>query len=692
MKYCYIDFEFNETAEKDYRIYCYSYQLINTELKPEEQPKPVTVWIYKRDTCYADLRNKIELLHNTGFTFISWSVEAEARCFMSLGFSKPWEFRWYDLYLEYRMLVNHNHKIQYGDQLINGKVKKTYPAHLKKFTTKEVQRNMAFDKPSCSLAAATFKLLGVIRDTEHKDKMRDLIIEAKGDIEGSDREAILRYCEEDVVYLPRVFDRIREETTILVPAKHRATFREEILRRGEYAARTAAMVAEGYRINRTWVKSFSESTKDIIKQVQEEINENFLNILPFEYDKKSGFYVQKRKKIDAWIDQYCKDSGSFWARTETGMYEQSLEEWENHFSFKHVYPSNNFAAQMIRLGRINQSLNGFKPVKSNSDRRQFWEYLGKDGYVRPYMGIYGAQSARSQPSAISFIPLKAAWMRALIEPEKGYAYAGLDYKSQEFLIGAGNSGDKNMMSSYHSGDVYFHFAKLAKAVPMNAERKDYESVRDKFKSTTLAIQYLMGAESLAKKIILDTNQYCSVEEAQYLIDLFNETYYDFFQYREEIIEDYQVNGYLRLFDGWYMWGDNPNHRSVANVPVQGMGSVIMREAVALAQNAGLVIPWTLHDALYLKYRIGEESKIDELSYYMKQAFKTPYLGTSIESQMNVGIDVKVWSPEYPGEDGELVTPGGIKCLRQQVYVDKRAKEEYKKFEKYFYKNTILELI
>jgi hypothetical protein len=541
------------------------------------------------------------------------------------------------------------------------------------------------------LAAATYKLLGVKRDTEHKQKMRDLILSCPEDFLDEEKKSIMEYCAEDVEYLPKLFQRMKEEYSLLIPKKERGSFQKEMLLRGDYAARTAIMVTSGYPVNVDWMQSFSDSTKDIQQEVQEEINQLFPTIQPFEFDKKTGFYVQKRKKISNWIGEYCKETRTQWALTPTKDFDQSLEEWESHFSFRHDFPKDNFAAQIIRLGRLNQSLNGFKPAKETT-KETIWDKLGSDGRVRAFTGIYGAQSARSQQSSTSFIPLKAAWMRALIQPPPGYAIGAFDWKSEEFLIAGLNSGDKNMLESYKSGDVYFHFAKLAGAVPMKAKREDYEAIRDRFKSTTLGIQYIMGAESLARKLSMDTGVQTSEDEAQELIDMFNEAYQDYFHYKNEIIQEYKENGYLKLFDGWYMLGDNPNFRSIANVPIQGMGSVIMREAVRRAQNSNLTVIFTLHDAIYILSSTSEIFNVMAvLADCMRLAFKWPYLGTKVEKEANAGIDGKIWSNDFEDKE-ETITIAGAEVKKQKIYVDKRSISDYKKFEKYFYRKGLMDIL
>ena len=103
------------------------------------------------------------------------------------------------------------------------------------------------------------------------------------------------------------------------------------------------------------------------------------------------------------------------------------------------------------------------------------------------MNIYGAQSSRSQPAATGFLFLKPAWMRSLCQPNRGRAIASFDYGSQEFLISALVSKDKNMLWAYASGDVYLALAKLAGAVPQDGTKSEYKAERDLFKATTLGI-------------------------------------------------------------------------------------------------------------------------------------------------------------------------------------------------------------
>ena len=82
----------------------------------------------------------------------------------------------------------------------------------------------------------------------------------------------------------------------------------------------------------------------------------------------------------------------------------------------------------------------------------------------------------------------------------GWALAYIDWKQQEFGIAAALSGDPAMYRGYCSGDPYLEFAKQAGLVPENATKQTHPDQRRLCKAAVLAVQYGMGAESLATSI------------------------------------------------------------------------------------------------------------------------------------------------------------------------------------------------
>ncbi len=86
----------------------------------------------------------------------------------------------------------------------------------------------------------------------------------------------------------------------------------------------------------------------------------------------------------------------------------------------------------------------------------------------------------------------------------------------------------------------------------------------------------------------------------------------------------------------------------------------------------------LHDALYIEYPVNDIGRVDLFADCMREAFIYYF-----EDKKGAGIirlDANIWGPDY--EDGEAVTPGGIHCKKQKIYIDERSVSEYEKFKKF----------
>jgi len=709
-KYCYLDYEYNKTKNKKVSLVCCS---LNTSRDPE----PKEYWLHcdvsmpafvkgsylRNKTIYEILVRDLNELNEQGYIFLSWSVVAEARSFISLGLN-PLDFRWIDMFLEYRCIKNHSDDIGFGKQLIDGKKIRTSPNKWAK----------NYQKGEDGLAAAIYKLLNIVIDTEHKYFIRDLIISAPESFSNEEKGWIQKYCTSDIVYLPKIFEKIVQIYTKRLPKKHQESLKEEMLYRGRYAARTAIMESEGYPYNPQSVKNFANSVSYILDDIAIDINEQFPEEKIFVRKPATRRFSKKEAPQRDWIltTPYSKD----WKMTSGGklgnkQFSLALEAYTKFYNFTHDYPRGNLGAQMVRFLKIKQSLNGFMPKKPNiqywdqlrSDgekiikqkslkkSKTFFDYTNpKDGRVHPYLNIYGSQASRSQPGATGFIPLKAAWMRALIEPPPGKAVIGLDWGQIQFLLKMLISRDPNGLKAYESGDVYLYFAKEADAVPQDATKESHKLMRDKFKNTTLGIQFAMTKFGLAIKLTEDTKVEHTEDEAQELIDLFEEIYPEAHENGEDILDDYEANGFYKTPDGWYMWGDNPNARSIKNCPFQGWEASIMRKAVELGQDYGFKIIYTLHDAIYLECDSDKAQEIASLmATFMDEAFRF-YLP---EDQKEIGyckIDADIWSGDFEDETkkynlkystsyGEYDLP----VKQQKVYIDERAQADYDRFSKYF---------
>lgn len=661
-----VDFEFNKTQEEILNLVCCTY---------EKDDKVVEHWLHKRTDTQHTLKNELLQIKNENGIFLTYQSVAEARSIYSLGLN-PMDFEYIDLFLEYRCLTNHNDNLMYGKQLVNGKVKNTRRPP-PKWERKDSDVGTGF-KPTHSLAEATYKLTGEIRDTDHKNEMRDLIISSPKGFNLKQKEAIQKYCTQDVVFLKRMYVEIIAHYKKLLGAEFNLDeLHEEMLYRGKYAALTAIRESKGYPIDYEKTKAFSRQVPLILADCQRDINSQFPGT--FKYNIATKKYSWNQKATKSWLEENVEED--VWPKTDKGSLSLSKDAFEKYFGFRHNYPRNHLGAQILRYLKLKQSLNGFNlgGIKKKND---FWDYVGSDERVRPYMNIYGSQSSRSQPKATGFIPLKPAWMRSLIYPSKGKAIAGLDYGSEEFFISALLSKDEAMIDAYLSGDVYLAFAKDAGLVPRDGKKEDYKKERNLCKATVLGMSYDMTCYGLARKLTNDTGENWTPENAQELIDLFEETYSTFMEFKRDVQDTYDIDERLQLTDGWYMFGDNDNKRSVGNFPIQGMGAAIMRKADLLCYENSLYVPFTLHDALYIEFDSNDFAAIDKTIECMREGFAYFFDDDVKDLARKIRIDCEVWSPDY--EDGKKVlTPNGKEIHLETIHIDERSVAEYEKFSKFF---------
>lgn len=666
----FLDFEYNGTAEKDLNLVCCS-----TEVRGENGFVEEKEWWLHKCTFSMEML-KYYLHSHMDKVFFSWSVEAEARSMLALGLDVL-QFSYIDLFLEYRMLKNHNHDLQHGLQLIDGAIKRTYPFG---------------EKGKDNLAAASYKLLKIMVDTEHKTKMRDLIISAPEEFTPEEQKDIMAYCKSDRKNLPALRNAISAYYPKVIPKDKLQFLSVEAQRRGNYAARTAKMLEVGYPVNTEWLHNFATNVPSVMETCIRDINRQFPEgQQPFRWNKAAQRFSLHEKVVKDWI---VNKHGNDWTLTKTKDISLALEAFTKKYHYQHEYPEGHLAAQMIRYLKLKQAMNGFNP---NAEKNIFTN-LGSDGRIRPYFNPYGAQSSRTQPGSTAFIFLKPAWQRSMVQPRPGKSIGDLDYSSEEFLLSALCSKDRKMLAAYKSGDVYLAFGKMIGWIPQNGTKKTHKFERDVCKSLVLGLSYLMTKYGLAHKLTEDTGKVFTEDAAQELVEQFEETFSDFADWRNELIATYSDEGHIRLPCGWYMFGDNDNFRSVGNVPIQGLGACIMRKAVCLAQDAGLSVIFTLHDAIYIEYDTGDYAALDTLKRCMEEAFIFYFEGEMKEAAKMIRVEGNTWGDEFPEakltayeEDGKLkwkletesiVTPGGMKTTCSKIFIDERAPREFALFNRY----------
>lgn len=647
----YLDFEFGGTKEKDLDLVCCSTMVVDGDNIENKD-----WWLFRCPLAYEMLRYYLE--SHKEKIFLSWSVEAEARSMLALGLGVL-QFSFVDLYIEYRMLQNHNDTLLYGKQLIDGEV---------------IRTNKYGVKGKANLASATFKLLGILIDTELKDKMRNICIRCDADEVNANKEGLLKYCRSDIHLLPRLRRAMMKHYTLNIPPKELPKLSSEAKVRGNYSARTAKMVEVGYPVNVEWLNNFASNVPSVIEECVRDINSQFPEEQkPFRWNKPKQRFSMNQIIIKKWI---LSKHGRDWDLTKGKGISLALEAFTKKYHYAHEYPEGHLGAQMIRYLKLKQAMNGFNP---NAEKNIF-QSLGSDGRIRPYFNHYGAQSSRTQPASTQFIFLKPAWIRSMVQPPKGKAIGDYDWSSEEFFLSALMSRDKKMIEAYKTGDVYLAFGKMIGWIPKDGTKKSHKFERDVCKSLVLGLSYLMTKYGLARKLTDDTGRLFTEDQAQELVEQFEEAFQEFADWRNNLILDYEGSRHIKLECGWYMFGDNENFRSVGNVPIQGMGASVMRKAVCLAQDAGLTVIFTLHDAIYIEYDSGDFASLDTLKRCMDEAFVFYFEGEMKEHAKSIRVEGNTWSPDY--ENGTIITPNGDKVICSKIFVDPRSEEEYKLYEKY----------
>jgi hypothetical protein len=309
---------------------------------------------------------------------------------------------------------------------------------------------------SSLLGALTYFGLDSIGATE-KDEMRALVLRG-GPWSVQEREAILNYCEGDVVALERLLAAMLPRIDL-----------PRALVGGRYMAAAAAMEHNGIPID--------VPTLELLLARWTDIQDDLIAVIDVDYDVYDG----RTFKADRWKHWLIRN-GIPWPTTETGA--PSLTD-DTFRQMAKAYPA------VSPMRELRSAL---------AELRLSDLAVGHDGRNRTILSAFRSRTGRNQPSNSKYIFGPSVWLRGLIKPPPGHGIAYIDYSQQEFGIAAALSGDAAMQTAYLSGDPYLAFAKQAGAVPPNATKETHGPTRELFKQCVLAVQYGMAAESLALKI------------------------------------------------------------------------------------------------------------------------------------------------------------------------------------------------
>ena len=330
---------------------------------------------------------------NTETLFVSFNAPAELRCFEVLGWPMPQAI--VCLYAEFRLITN-------GRSTIAG-------------------RNL--------IGALTHYGIHNIGADEKRDMIA--LILGRGPWTDVEREAILNYCQEDVIALEQLLPK-------MMPLDW-----PRALIRGRAMAAFASIENCGVPLDvETLTRLISGWNK---------IEDRMIAAVDAKYGVFEG-RVFKAAKFAEWLAH----NDVPWPRHESGSLDLSND------CFRQM---SNSWPPVAQLHELRASL---------SSMRQIRLAVGPDGFNRVYPFPFQARTGRCQPSTTENIFGPARWIRSLIKPPPGQGIAYIDWSSQEIGIAAALSGDEAMLAAYRSGDVYLSFGKQAGLVPPDASRSGRE--------------------------------------------------------------------------------------------------------------------------------------------------------------------------------------------------------------------------
>jgi hypothetical protein len=402
------------------------------------------------------------------------------------------------------------------------------------------------------LAALTHNGLGGMEAVE-KQEMIELILRG-GPWSQKEKADILEYCESDVIALRKLLPAMLPQFS-LAPA----------LLRGRFSAALSQVI--GVPIDVSLFTRLQLNWEAIQERLIEEIDHDY------------GLYEGRVFKLNRFAEWLVRESIP-WPLTESG---QVCTDDDTFDELSKTYP------KLKPIRQLRQAL---------SSMRLHELKLSKHGFNQCFLNPFGSSTSRNQPSNNEFIFGPGRWFRGLIKPPEGFGISYLDWGGQEFGTAAALSQDKNMIEAYLSGDAYLWFAKRGGLLSPDATKNSHRKQRELYKTAILAINYGIGRESLALLINV------SILFAQRILDLHHELFADYWRWSDRALNHALLYGWQQsVFDWIYRLPKDPNPRSIRDFHMQANGAELLRLAMCLAAEAGIMVCAPVHDALLIMARL-----------------------------------------------------------------------------------------
>jgi DNA polymerase-1 len=425
-------------------------------------------------------------------------------------------------------------------------------------------------------------------DATAKDSMQHLALRG-GPYTEDEREALLNYCERDVMALRGLLDSMLSKIDL-----------PRAIHRGRYMKAVARMEDAGVPID--------AEALEVLKENWDRIQDQLICRVDGDY----GVYEDRTFKIDR-MEQFVRRKQLPWPRLESGKLALDDDTFRVMAS---AYP------QIEPLRQLRGSL---------SQMRLSDLPVGIDDRNRCMLSAFRARTGRNQPSNSNFIFGAASWLRGLIRPLESHGLAYVDYSQQEFGIAAAQSKDPAMMEAYLTGDPYLAFAKQTGAIPHDGTQETHAAIRKQFKTCGLGVLFSMGDKTLALRTGQPTFQ------AREQLRLHHETYQRFWKWSDAAVDYAMLYGTLQTALGWTVhMGTHVNPRFIRNFPMQANGAEMLRLACCLATEHGIKVCAPVHDALLIEATLDNlESAVVRTQDSMVEASKIILDGFALRSEAKI---------------------------------------------------------
>jgi hypothetical protein len=254
--------------------------------------------------------------------------------------------------------------------------------------------------------------------------------------------------------------------------------------------------------------------------------------------------------------------------------------------------------------------------------------IGRDGRNRPSLFPFGTATGRNA-QAKSLFNAHAA-MRSFMKFPADRIAVYLDWRTQEIGVAAARSGDAALMESYRSGDIYHSLAMLCGLTDdRNIKRwkHDCADQRQRMKALQLGISYGMGVRSLSRG--LDRHPLIGSE----VIIRHKARYARFWEWRADMVQTAMLEREIKSeHDGWPLHiSTSPNKRTLYNFPMQSGGAEMLRLASCRLCDAGLVPSMLVHDGILLE--LLNQDQVEQAIEIMRVA------GAETCDGFEIGVDI-----------------------------------------------------